>query len=336
MVEVEVTFRDFVFARDDLDEAPVVKLFTDQPALGETKLPYADAAFGSVGVRVVIPSFGAWTRIYAQCVALTRNDDDNTVSTLCGRAEFSPTGGERDLVSPEANDRVHGRLSLRVLTSSDAADEKGGVADPDLAASARALGERTAWWYHRSRGVAGLLTGAWRARPGYEPLQPDLEKMHLQWLDFPESGIPCFFFMYHEPRFQDSETTMASGLAAAGARMGWNPRRVAQLAYTAIAEVTGRRKRAVPSDDTVRFAILVAEMLQALPNSMPYLEDIDEANTRGRPYSDSRREVCTPSQPPTAARSFFKEAASPHFFMQSPRQRPGGLDFPSPRLPLTS
>jgi len=144
--------------------------------------------------------------------------------------------------------------------------------------------------------------------------------MHLKYLDYAASNTPCTFFMYHAPRWHDHEHFVVSLVAAAAARLGWDAARVRALADAATSDIArsasqnntpktktasrygGRHTRfglqnstpasadgSAPADDTVRFAVLVAEALQLAPNAMPYLTDTNDRNTRNHPYTERRR-----------------------------------------------
>lgn len=125
-------------------------------------------------------------------------------------------------------------------------------------------------------------------RGALRALDGNLLALHFKYLDFASSNIPSSFFMWWGPAWQDDERFVVSLLAVAGARMGWSAARVRAVADAAAADIAAGGD--APADDTVRWAVLVAEALATAPTALPYLTDTNDRNTRGaRGYSKSRR-----------------------------------------------
>jgi hypothetical protein len=256
MMRVIVSFDDFVFKYDDLDEAPRALIFSDAPTLGQDGLPYAVVPFSPTPVQVTVPAGPATRCVTVQCVAATRADFGGLTLNMCGKAEFPELGHtpqRRKLLAREAKDYIHGSVQLAL-----AADQQPWTPLLEAARVARCtqLAHEATWWYTSS--FKSLFGGG----SAYPPLDPNLKKMHIEYLDFPKSGIPTAFFMYHAPRWGDSEVMLVATAAAAGARMGWTPERVATMAASALRDINPAASRHgasgdYPQPDTVRFAILV-------------------------------------------------------------------------------
>jgi hypothetical protein len=122
-----------------------------------------------------------------------------------------------------------------------------------------------------------------------KPLDEDLKKMHIEFLDWPESGIPLGFFMFHDILRPDSEAFVGSALLAAAGRSQRSPQELARLAGVALADATAGARLPRPKEETVVFAVLVAEALQLVPNSFPYMPDSLDTNARGARHVERKR-----------------------------------------------
>lgn len=285
-MKVEVVFDEYLFKYDTLDEAPRVLVFTDSPGLGADGLPFAVVPLGSSAVEVEVPSTPQARCVTVQCVAVTRTDFGPASLNMCGKAEFPAlchTPQRQPLVAREAENFVHGSVQLRLAGEESQWEE---VRQADRARRCMEIARESTWWF--DTGVGASLRALFGGRGAYPALDANLAKMHIEFLDYPTSGIPNAFFMYHKPRWVDSELMLASAAASAGARLGWSAERLAAIAATAASDVAAAAGDA-PHPDTVRFAVLVAEMLQLISNSMPYLTDTNDGNRRGDRYVKSKR-----------------------------------------------
>ena len=291
-IACSVTFTEFEFKFDvsTCEEAPFLLVFSNAPRLGGDGLPFARVPYGSEAVTVQVPSHKGATKLFAQCVAWTISPVCKArVMEFCGAAEFPPenfgTAQSLDLMPKHVR---QGRALVAWRAAPGAAPPRQEGADS--ARRAELIRADNTWWKKLgvSEGLSSFFMQRAQQRAALLPLDENLARMHIETLDWPESGVPLGFFMYHDAVQPDSETSVLAFLAAAGARSGRAPSETASLAKAALEDILGAStsQRAAPMPDTVAFAILVAEALQLMPNSFPYMPDTVDKNLRGKKHTE--------------------------------------------------
>jgi hypothetical protein len=291
-----VTFSTFQFDYDEskCKEDPFLLLYTDKPRVDQSSgLPYVrvDYKEPAYPAAVHVPSEEGATKMFAQCVVWTISPVSHTrVMQFCGRAEYAPGGnGKPQDLFVMPGRVVHGRASL-VWNPESPGAPRDRRADE---ARRKELIELDNSWWRETMGLSSELKRTLQTmgrRELLRALNPNLERMHIETLDYPESNIPLGFFMYHDALVSDEEESILAFMAAAGARSGRSPAQVAALAQSALLDIQrkGQPRREAPEEATVQFAILVLEALQLMPNSFPYMPDCIDRNRRGKKHSERR------------------------------------------------
>lgn len=246
---------------------------TDRPRHdAATGLPYAVCALDDGGRKpIAVPTHaGAWS-MTVFCAAPIVTDEGFRRLNYDGRAtfyaeDFKNGVASKPLISPEAYAKTGGyEHGAATVTLVDGKSLSPRPASPEAdKAAAKAYIEAAKWWYHPKE-----------TAPFFETIHEDLQKLHIEELDFKGSSIPYQFFMYREPLTADPEAFVENALIVAGLRFGLSASEVYRLACSALEDIENPKDKERPSDETVRFAILVASALQDISVSSPYLTDTD-------------------------------------------------------------
>lgn len=130
------------------------------------------------------------------------------------------------------------------------------------------------------------------ALPGVPGLTIGMLNLDTRYQDAERTGMPGWFWMLNMPRTPESPQFVEGIVCAAAELRGIPDAEVAMLAAAALRDATHgeRERRAQPSADTVKFAMLVAEAAYVAVTRAHYLTDAFDANKPGRAWRDALME----------------------------------------------
>lgn len=281
-------------------------LWTDgaaQPMLGESAASADDecawvemAVTKGTGTQLVsVPTGGRpFTRIYVEILADWLADDERAAR----RARVPGEGRASAVVELEALHRMRDgprpKLLPTKLVAHWADDRECGMVHMrlnDSKANVSAIGSRFGDFLNRLMGTPADVAAAGdvgralakRCVPlrGVEPLSPGMESLNTTFWNCDKTMVPGFAWMLSMPWAPDAPEFLEGIVRAAASRRGIMPGDVDKLAAAALDDIFSKNteKPDAPQQETIRFAILVAEAAYLVASSVHYMTDMVDTNT---------------------------------------------------------
>ena len=267
------------------------------------ELPWVEvdiaAQRGSEPMMVHVPTGRRpFTTIYVQILHDWVADSDGTKRPVvvkgearCG-AEFSmavlskvPKLVHVDLHAPFAGDLVCGSVAMK-LADFDTAHSAVGSRLGDTVKAAVGVTDALKAAIGCARKIAavdGPLRGVVGMTPGMSSIETN------DWNDRKTKMFGAVWTL-NKPWAPDPPDFVDAFIGAAAARRGMSSAELGRLASAAAADISAKGKRHAPTQDTVKFAFLVAEGAHMVVMSSHYLTDMVDKNTKAAPWSSRKLE----------------------------------------------
>lgn len=211
----------------------------------------------------------------------------------CDMAQLGRSPLKVELLAPEFNMRNFGQVHL-VRT-----DVRAVTGAPNRLAAITVVAATAVALMARARAVGRRIALASVPIAGIKPLAPGLRKLDTRFWNDKHTDTPCWLIARWTPSTPESPEFIEHAMMCTAARLGKSREAVADMASAALADVYGgaapgstkvgfmtmsQKQRDRPTDDTVRFYMLLAQTCMAIASTAHYLTDMVDGNRSSHPY----------------------------------------------------